>query len=128
MAYLGHIVSAQGVKANLDKLKTMWYWPRPSPVKALRGFLGLIENYQKFIKRYEGIAVLLTQLLKKGEFHWTKEAEEAFTSLKQVVIKPSVLALPNFDYPFDIECDVFEKAVRVVFMQKSTPLPSIAKH
>ncbi|XP_043725704.1 uncharacterized protein LOC122672270 [Telopea speciosissima] len=39
--YLGHIVSAQGVEPDPQKIKCMIDWPIPENLKALRGFLGL---------------------------------------------------------------------------------------
>lgn len=62
----------------------------PTIVKALREFLGLSGYYRRFVKGYEGIASLLTKLLK---------------ALKQVVINPAILTFPNFNLPFEIECD-----------------------
>lgn len=68
VAYLGHIVLAQRVKADSNKLKVMWDWPKSQSVKALREFLGLTRYYRQFIKGYGDIAGPLTQLLKKGGF------------------------------------------------------------
>lgn len=42
----------KGVRAVLNKLKTVKAWPLPKIVKVLRGFLGLIGYYKRFIKYY----------------------------------------------------------------------------
>ena len=48
--YLGHAVTGEGVRANPSKVECMLNRPEPTDVKALRGFLGLIVYYKRFIK------------------------------------------------------------------------------
>ena len=50
MEYLNHIVSHEGVKVDPSKIKVIKEWKIPTSIKHLRGFLGLMGYYQKFLK------------------------------------------------------------------------------
>ena len=63
--YLGQIISETGVAVDPNKITTMMNWPKPSTLKALRGFLRLTGYYQKFIQNFGKIAGHLTKMLKK---------------------------------------------------------------
>jgi hypothetical protein len=49
VSYLSHIISADGVAMDLDKVATVDSWPTLKTLRALRGFLGLTGYYCKFI-------------------------------------------------------------------------------
>ncbi|XP_062171141.1 uncharacterized mitochondrial protein AtMg00860-like [Alnus glutinosa] len=114
--YFGHVVSAQRVCVDLEKIQDMVDWPHPKSIKALRGFLGLIGYYRKFIRGYGSIAAPLTIMLKKNSFTWTEPSQAAFLALKTAVTQAPVLALPNFAQPFVIECDASGVRIGAVLM------------
>ena len=66
---MGHVVSGQGVAVDVSKVQAIMEWPTPTSVRALRGFLGLVGYYRRFIKEFGAIAASLTALLKKEAFH-----------------------------------------------------------
>ena len=52
--FLGHVVSAEGVKVGLDKVDTVSSWPMPTCVQKVQGFLGLGELLQEICEGLHG--------------------------------------------------------------------------
>jgi hypothetical protein len=101
------------------KVKTILDWEPPRSVSALKSFLGLAFYYCKFIKNFAKIATTLTNLLKKSfrTYEWDKICNEAFETLKGILVKAHVLKLPNFDKKIEIHFDAFDFAIRGVLVQ-----------
>jgi hypothetical protein len=115
--YLSHIVSHEGVKVDPNKIKAIMDWPIPKTLKNLRGFLGLIGYYHKFVQNYGRIATPLTTLTKKDAFSWNLEATKDFEHLKEVTCKDPVLTTPEFTKTFIMECVASGNGIRVFLMK-----------
>lgn len=120
--YLGHIISVQGVEVDPKKIRSITEWPSPTNIREVHGFLGLTGYYKRFVQQYGSIVAPLTQLLKNGVFKWTTESEEAFVKLKIAMMTLLVLALPDFNLPFEIETDASGFGIGAVLIQAKRPI------
>ncbi len=117
--FLGHRITQEGLIMDDHKVKAILDWEPPKLVPALRSFLGLASYYRKFIKNFAKIAAPLTNLLKKSAvtYDWAEACDEAFGTLKGILVKASVLKLPDFDKEFEIHSDASDFAVGGVIVQ-----------
>ena len=76
----------------------------------------MIGYYKNFIKDYGKIAKALINLLKNGTFKWNEKAQRAFEQLRILITQVPMLALPDFNKSFTIECDALRKGIRVVLL------------
>lgn len=119
VCFLGHVVTAENeVKMNPEKIKVIQAWPLPKNETELRGFLGTIGYYRRFIEGFAKITKPLTNQLKKGEkiIH-TKEFVESFALCKDILIGSQVLQMPDFSQPFNLTTDASNFAIGAVLSQ-----------
>ena len=119
VCYLGHVVSAEGVRTDPSKLQAILEFPVPDNVKALRSFLGLASYYRRFIPQFSKIAGPLFNLTKKNSlFAWTSLCQETFDRLRKLLTSALVLVYPDFRVPFILETDASISGLGAVLAQK----------
>jgi hypothetical protein len=72
VTYLGHRLTTQGLLPNSDKVKTVREFLVPTNTRQLKGFLGLVGYYRRFITNFSKIAKSLTELRKNTRFVWNQ--------------------------------------------------------
>ncbi|GJV20852.1 putative reverse transcriptase domain-containing protein [Tanacetum coccineum] len=103
VAFLGHIVSTEGITMDPAKVEAITKWPRPTYVTEVRSFLGLAGYYRGFVEGSSRLALPLTKPMRKGEkFVWNEEREKIFEELKQRLISTPILTLPSDSDGFQI--------------------------
>ena len=117
--YLGHIVSAEGIKPNPAKTTAVSTYPVPQNVHELRQFLGLANYYRRFVKNYSQIAEPLHQLTRKTAkgYQWTPSCQKAFVELKHRLTTPPILNYPDFSQEFILHTDASANALGGVLCQ-----------
>ena len=118
VAYLGHIISEEGIKTDPSKIDKVQDWPRPSTVKQVRSFLGLCAYYRRFVKDFGDIAKPLYDLTRKGhKWKWTTECQTAFILLKRHLTTSPILGYVNETDPFILDTDASEFGIGAVLSQ-----------
>nr|GEY65778.1 putative reverse transcriptase domain-containing protein [Tanacetum cinerariifolium] len=118
VAFLRHIVSAEGITMDPAKVEAITKWPIPTSVTEVRSFLGLAGYYRRFVEGFSRLALPLTKLMRKGEkFVWNEEREKSFEELKPRLVSAPVLTLPSGSGGFQICSDASKKGLCCVLMQ-----------
>jgi len=86
VAFLGHIVSENGVSTDPEKVRAVADWPAPTTLREVRSFVELCSYYRRFDEGFARISAPLHDTTKKGRtFCWTSECQEAFEQLKSAL-------------------------------------------
>jgi len=118
VSFLGYTVSESGIGTDPSKIEAVRTWPVPTNLRQCRAFVGLCQYYRRFVPHFSATAAPLHALTKKGAtFLWTRECQQAFDQLKTTLISADVLALPNDEDQFVLDCDASDKAMGAVLSQ-----------
>jgi hypothetical protein len=116
--YLGHLVSADGISANPEKIRAVSEYPVPKDVSAVKAFLGLAGYYRKHVNQFAAKAAPLNNLTRSNvPFVWSGECEVSFQSLKQALISAPILVHVIPGQPFTIDCDACTEGIGAVLSQ-----------
>ena len=118
--YLGHVVSAAGVRPNPAKIQAVADLKAPQSAKEVKMFLGLAGYYRRFIPAFASLAAPLNALTKGGvKFEWTQQHQVAFDTLKEKLCQAPILEYPRRGRQNIIDCDASDEAAGAVLMQQT---------
>ena len=118
VAFLGHIVSKDGVATDPGKVSTVRDWPTPRSTTEVRSFVGLCAYYRRFIRNFSQVAKPLHRLTEKNvKFSWSDNCQSAFEELKVRLTSAPILTYPNERDEFTLDTDASDKAMGAVLSQ-----------
>ena len=111
--FLGHRVSATGIRPLPDKVEVINRFERPRTVKSLQRFLGLVNFYRRFLPRLAATMRPLTDALAgtPRQLVWTEEMTSAFQLTKQSLAKATLLVHPMPDAELRVNTDASARTV-----------------
>ena len=118
VTFLGHVVSAEGIAMDANKLAVVRDWATPRCLREVRVFIGLCAYYRRYVKDFSTIARPLHALTHQGvQFEWTPACQEAFVALKGKLTNAPVIALPREEGEFYLDIDAGNWAIGAVLSQ-----------
>lgn len=112
--FLGHWISASGIKADDEKVRQIQDWKTPQSAKGVKKFLGTVQWMKKFIwglQKYVGTLTPLTSSkLDKTQFKWGPQEEDAFNNIKKLLT--TLPHLKNIDFDSEDPLWLFTDASR----------------
>ena len=125
LQYLGVIVGSDGVRIPQERKKAMAELAPPRNLRQLRGFIGLVNFFKRFVPAFSKIALPLYELLKNSASGRvvealrddTGEAQRAVRAIKDALVQAPTLALPCHGKRKLLFTDASEYAIGWVLMQ-----------
>ena len=118
VSFLGHIVSADGIRVDPVKIEAVMNWKPPRNVTEVRSFLGLEGYYRRFVQGFLVIASSLTRLLRKGvKFEWDDKCQSSFERLKEILVEAPVLIQPTSRRDYTVYSNASRIGLGCVLMQ-----------
>ena len=124
IAYLGNVISAQGVATDEGKIETIKKWPTPTNITEVQSFLGFIRYYCQFIPKFEQVAQSLHELplgenagKKKTAIQWDSRCQQDFDNLERWCTTVPILAYADFTWTFKLHTDACGSGLGAVLYQ-----------
>ncbi|XP_075084904.1 putative mitochondrial protein AtMg00860 [Nicotiana tabacum] len=119
VAFLGYVVSVEGVKVDPSKIQALVDWKPPKSPTEIGNFLGLAGYYRRFVKGFSIIASHLTKRLRKNvKLVWDDKFQDIFEKLKSLLTKALILTLPTEGKEYVIYSDASHHGFGCVLMQE----------
>ena len=121
--FMGHLLTADGVVTDPNKVRAIRDMPTPTDVKSLQRFLGMVTYLAKFLPHLSSVCEPLRRLeLKDVEWCWLSIHDEAVQSYKNLVCEAPVLKFNDVNREVTIESDASLSGLGASLLQEGQPV------
>jgi hypothetical protein len=123
VCYLGHIVSAEGLKPDPAKILAISNMPNPTDKPGIQRLLGTLNFLRSYIPNMSTLTQPLRCLLKDDvKWYWGPEQEEAMKAIKQLLSSSQVLRYFDVSKKVDLQVDASKSGLGAVLLQEGRPV------
>lgn len=117
--YLVLFAGQKGIRVDPAKIEVIKNWPKPENFTDLRGFLGFVQFFKRFVKHFSEKARPLTDLTRKnkGIALWNDECSKSFEERKRTLMSAPVSVAPDWDKSFELHVEASQNAVGATLSQ-----------
>ena len=121
--YIGHKLTAEGVKPDEQKVEAIKRMPPPEDKKGIERLLGIVNYLARFVPNMSTITKPIRELLRGDvEFQWGESQEKAFQEVKDVLTKAPILAYYDVRKPVKVTCDASKCGLGAALLQDDKPV------
>nr|CAB3249677.1 uncharacterized protein zf(cchc)-26 [Phallusia mammillata] len=117
--FLGHRVDSTGARPLPNKVEAIQTFPRPTTVKGLQEFAGMVNFYHRFIPGAARIMTPIYEALKGNPttLLWSDSLDLAFSEAKTALANATLLHHPLPDAPTAVTSDASQHSIGAVLQQ-----------
>ena len=117
--FLGHRISAKGVRPLPAKVSAVRDFPVPNSVKSLQEFIGMINYYHRFVPHLASTMAPLYLVLqgKPKSLEWGPPQDAAFAAAKKALASATYLQFPKPGASLILSTDASDVAIGAVLEQ-----------
>uniref|UniRef100_A0A803JLC0 Gypsy retrotransposon integrase-like protein 1 n=1 Tax=Xenopus tropicalis TaxID=8364 RepID=A0A803JLC0_XENTR len=121
--YMGHLLTAEGLRPDPDKVKAILEMPNPENVQAVQRMLGFVNYLSKFLPHLSDVCEPLRRLTDKDSvWVWQSSHDESMEQIKKLVTAQPVLRYYDVNEEVTVQCDASEKGLGATLMQQGQPV------
>nr|GEW56952.1 reverse transcriptase domain-containing protein [Tanacetum cinerariifolium] len=113
-------LTPEGIKPCPDKTAVVLQLPSPRTIKEVQSLNRKLASLNRFLSKSAEKSLplfkTLKKCIKKSDFHWTAEAEQAFKQLKQHLLELPLLVAPKPNEELIIHLSATYRAISLVLM------------
>ena len=112
--FMGHVISANGLKADSTKIQGIQEMPTPSSKQDVKRLLGMANYLQRFAPNLSEVTAPLRNFLKEdNQFLWDAAQERSFQELKKTISEAPVLKFFDPKDSVEIQSDASDRGLIV---------------
>ena len=120
---MGHILGADGLQADAEKIKAVCDMPCATDVQGVQCLIGVVTYLSKFLCQLSTICESLRRLTDSNSvFDWLPQHEHPFARIKELITQAPVLHYFDINKEVTIECDSSDVGLGAVLTQDGYPV------